>query len=53
MDRLLDADAVFVMGRGFQPAVEKAAQQRDGITVDVLNGLPAASRTRTCGSTPC
>ncbi len=40
MDRLLDADAVFVMGRGFQPAVEKAAQQRDGVTVDVLDGLP-------------
>ena len=40
MDRLLDADAVFVMGRGFQPAVEKAAQQRDGITVDVLDRLP-------------
>jgi zinc transport system substrate-binding protein len=40
MDRMLDADAAFVMGRGFQPAVEKAAQQRDGVTVDVLDKLP-------------
>jgi zinc transport system substrate-binding protein len=40
MDHLLDADAAFVMGQGFQPAVEKAAQQRDGVTVDVLDALP-------------
>jgi len=40
MDRLLDADAAFVVGHGFQPAVEKAAQQRDGLTVDVLDKLP-------------
>ncbi len=46
MDRLLDADAVFVMGRGFQPAVEKAAQQRDGVTVDVLDKLPIGAGSK-------
>jgi zinc transport system substrate-binding protein len=46
MDRLLDADAVFVMGHGFQPAVEKAAQQRDGVTVDVLDTLPIGAGSK-------
>jgi zinc transport system substrate-binding protein len=36
IDRLLDADAAVVMGQGFQPAVEKAAGQRDGVTVTIL-----------------
>lgn len=43
MDRLLDADAAFVMGHGFQPAVEKAARQRDGVTVDMLDKLPISA----------
>ena len=33
---MLDADVVFELGRGFQPAVEEAAEQRDGPTVQLL-----------------
>jgi zinc transport system substrate-binding protein len=40
MDTLLDADVAFVMGKGFQPAVESAADQRDGATVRLLDRLP-------------
>ena len=40
MDTLLDADVAFVMGKGFQPAVESAADQRDGATVRLLDTLP-------------
>jgi zinc transport system substrate-binding protein len=40
MDTLLDADVAFVMGKGFQPAVESAADQRDGATVRLLDKLP-------------
>ena len=36
MDRLLDADLAVVLGEGFQPAVEKAADGRDGVTVRIL-----------------
>src|SRR4051794_25374339 len=36
IDELLDAKVVFELGRGFQPAVEQAAQQRDGATVELL-----------------
>jgi len=50
MDRLLDADAAFVMGHGFQPAVEKASQQRDGVTVDVLDKLPIGARNTGAGN---
>ena len=39
-DKLLDAKVVFVMGHRFQPAVEKAAQGRDGPTVTLLDRLP-------------
>jgi zinc transport system substrate-binding protein len=39
-DKLLDADVVFVLGRRFQPAVEKAAAERDGPTVSLLDELP-------------
>ncbi len=39
LDRLLDAKVAFVLGRGFQPAVEKAADRRDGPTVDLLPKL--------------
>jgi len=34
-----DADVVLVLGKGFQPAVEKAAAGRKG-TVELLTGLP-------------
>ena len=36
IDEILDADVVFDLGHGFQPAVEKAADQRDGPTVSLL-----------------
>ncbi len=40
IDQLLDADLVLDLGRNFQPAVEKAAEQRDGPTVKLLDVLP-------------
>lgn len=40
VDQLLDADLVIDLGRGFQPAVERAASQRDGPTLRVLDRLP-------------
>ena len=36
IDEVLDADVVFDLGHGFQPAVEKAATQRDGPTASLL-----------------
>jgi zinc transport system substrate-binding protein len=36
IDEVLDAKVVFELGRGFQPAVEQAAEQRDGATVQLL-----------------
>jgi zinc transport system substrate-binding protein len=36
IDEILDADVLFDMGAGFQPAVEKAGEQRDGPTVSFL-----------------
>lgn len=36
VDEVLDADVAIVLGRGFQPAVERSASQRDGRTVEVL-----------------
>jgi zinc transport system substrate-binding protein len=39
LDRLLDADVAFVLGDGFQPAVEKAADRRDGPTIELLPKL--------------
>ena len=38
-----DADVVVLMGRGFQPAVEDVADDRDGATVVVLDELPATA----------
>lgn len=40
VDDVLDADVVVVMGDGFQPAVEDAADSRDGATVELLEELP-------------
>ena len=40
-DDLEDGDVVFVMGNGFQPAVEEAATQRGGETVVVFDALPS------------
>jgi zinc transport system substrate-binding protein len=39
VDEIQDAKVVFVMGHGFQPAVERAADQRDGPTVHLLDRL--------------
>jgi zinc transport system substrate-binding protein len=36
IDEILDADLVVDLGHGFQPAVEKAAEERDGPTVSLL-----------------
>ena len=48
IDEVLDADIVFDLGDGFQPAVEKAAEQRDGPTVSLLRsghqGSPRLAR---------
>ncbi|MGH8984449.1 MAG: metal ABC transporter substrate-binding protein [Acidimicrobiia bacterium] len=40
VDDVLDADVVVVMGDGFQPAVEDAADSRDDATVELLEELP-------------
>jgi zinc transport system substrate-binding protein len=39
LDDLLDAEVAFVLGSDFQPAVEKAADRRDGPTVSLLPKL--------------
>ena len=39
-DAIDDAALVFVLGKGFQPAVESAAEQRDRGTVELLDRLP-------------
>ena len=36
VDEVLDATLAVVLGRGFQPAVEDTADQRDGATLEVL-----------------
>lgn len=41
VDAIQDASVVFVMGQGFQPGVEDAADQRDGPTVKLLDALHA------------
>jgi zinc transport system substrate-binding protein len=40
VDDVLDADIVVVIGDGFQPAVEDAAESRDGPTLELLEELP-------------
>jgi zinc transport system substrate-binding protein len=39
LDTLLDADVALVLGADFQPAVEDAAERRDGETVELLPKL--------------
>lgn len=41
VDEIQDARLVVVMGKGFQPAVEKVASDRDGVTVVVLRDVRA------------
>ena len=45
VDEIQDAAVVFVMGDGFQPAVERAADDRDGPTVKLLDGLRSTRST--------
>ncbi len=42
-DAIEDAGLVIVMGSGFQPAVEKAAESRDANTVEMLAELPVGA----------
>lgn len=44
-DDLEDADVVLVLGDGFQPAVEDAAEARDSGTVELLRRLPIDDRS--------
>jgi zinc transport system substrate-binding protein len=44
VDTILDADLAVVLGDGFQPAVEDAAEQRDGPTLQVLEHLDRGRR---------
>jgi zinc transport system substrate-binding protein len=44
VDEIQSAKVVFVMGNGFQPAVERSAHQRDGDTVDLLRQLPIGAK---------
>ena len=43
VDAILDAELVVVMGQGFQPGVERAAKNRTGATIELLNRLHAGS----------
>src|SRR5215212_7552267 len=43
VDEIEDAKVAFVMGDGFQPAVEAAADRRDGPTVELLAKLGEAN----------
>ncbi len=45
-DQIDDSDLVFVMGEGFQPAIEDAAAQRDGSTVSILRELSGRREVR-------
>ncbi len=40
VDQIEDADVVLYLGQGFQPAVEEAAERRDGPSIDLLEALP-------------
>jgi ABC-type Zn uptake system ZnuABC Zn-binding protein ZnuA len=44
IDKILDADLVVDLGQGFQPAVEKAAGERDGPTVSRHQGSAHLAR---------
>jgi zinc transport system substrate-binding protein len=44
------ADAVFYLGRGFMPALERALRRAEGDRVDLLEGLPLVRSTRDGGA---
>jgi zinc transport system substrate-binding protein len=39
VDELEDADVLLYLGQGFQPAVEEVAERREGVSVDLLDGI--------------
>jgi zinc transport system substrate-binding protein len=39
VDDIEDADVMLYLGQGFQPAVAEAAERRDGVTIDLLEGV--------------
>jgi zinc transport system substrate-binding protein len=41
---VMDADVAIVMGKGFQPELERAAAKRDGPTVNILDALALPDR---------
>ena len=43
VDAVLDASLAVVMGHGFQPAIERAAANRDGVTLVILDRLRSPS----------
>lgn len=50
LDKLLSAKVAFVLGGGFQPAVEKAADRRDGPTVALLSKIVDARGKKVTGT---
>jgi zinc transport system substrate-binding protein len=46
VDAIQDADVVLLMGRGFQPGLEDAADGRGGPTVELLDRIGVAARER-------
>lgn len=50
VDAIQDARVVFVMGHGFQPAIERAAEDRDGPTVKLLDHVGIDARGRAVGA---
>jgi len=49
LDQILDASVLLYLGKGFQPAVEDAARQRDGTSVDLLTAIRAPLRAAPAG----
>lgn len=50
IDAISDADAVIVLGGGFQPAIDTAAQQRDEGLLEVLDAIPSPGAGRGAGA---
>lgn len=50
LERLLTADVVLLVGAGFQPAVEDAAGDAEGVVIDALEGLDALAPAGDAGA---
>ena len=46
VEAIATADVVLYLGDGFQPAVEDAMGDAEGVTVDLLAGLPTVGASR-------